>query len=409
MPAYALVWLTLLAGGVAIGASFVCILVVRRWLEPGAAMLGMAGVTAAVYAFNHIANVYQRMDALLYALGFAIASAAGGYALAASLLDKLAHADKPVSLPESTPAGRRSAIIVLACVEPQEYDPSATAEMLVKLQSEDLLDASFTVIPFIFTATKARYRAVGGRSDTRAELRRAGESLERMFEGREAVFDAACSDLDALPQRIAELTSKGFSDFTVVEISIGEPLAMAAAKRAVDAMRPDEHGVTIRYAAPLWDSPRLATLVMRRTMELVARPAETGIVLLGHGQPEAHSRLDPRFDEHETMFLNRIRQMLADKGVPESNIRVAWTEWREPDVTGSVRHLAALGCRRVLVVPACYPFETLDTRLDIPTAIKQSRVDTSVVTVTAPTWNNDPVVIEELRVAALAARHATQG
>lgn len=408
MPASAPVWLTLLAGGVTIGASFVCMLVVRRWLEPGAAMLGMAGVGAVVFAFNQIATTYQRMDALLYALGFTIASAGGGYALAASLLDKLVRAEKPVSLPEAISADGRHAIVLLGCVEPAEYDPGATAEMLAKLQAEELLEASFTVVPFIFTATKARYRAVGGRSDARAELRRAGESLERMLGGREPVFDAACADSNALPARIAGLVRQGFSDFTVVEIAVGESLAMAAAKRAVDAMRPEEHGITVRYAAPLWDSPRIATLVVRRTMELVARPAETGIVLLGHGQPESHSRLDPRFDEHETMFLNRVRQMLADKGVPESNVRVAWTEWREPDVTGSVRHLAALGCRRVLVVPACYPFETLDTRLDVPTAVRQSRLDTSVITVTVPTWNNDAVVIEELRAAATAARQSSQ-
>ena len=134
-----------------------------------------------------------------------------------------------------------------------------------------------------------------------------------------------------------------------------------------------------------------------------AANADTGVVLVGHGQPEERAKAYPSFDEEETVFLNRLRMLLIEKGIAESNVRIAWAEWGDPDVTSTVRHLAALGCQRILVVPAVYPLDAVTTKLDLEIAVRQARVAEGTVATTLPTWRDDDAVIEELRARVVAA------
>ncbi|TLM97710.1 MAG: ferrochelatase, partial [Actinobacteria bacterium] len=108
-------------------------------------------------------------------------------------------------------------------------------------------------------------------------------------------------------------------------------------------------------------------------------------------------------------FLSRVRALLVERGIPDRNVRVAWAEWRDPDVTSSVRHLAALGCRRVIVVPAVSPLDTLGTRLDLEISVRQARVSEGVTVVTLPAWKDDPAVIEELRAQVQRAIAEAEG
>ncbi len=95
--------------------------------------------------------------------------------------------------------------------------------------------------------------------------------------------------------------------------------------------------------------------------------------------------------------------MLLERGVDAESVRVAWADWTTPDVASSVRHLVALGRRRVLVVPAVYPLDTLATRLDLEMAVRQARVNDDVSVVTLPGWRDDEAVIAELRARVLGA------
>jgi len=129
----------------------------------------------------------------------------------------------------------------------------------------------------------------------------------------------------------------------------------------------------------------------------------TGVVLVGAAQPEARSKERRDFDEQEASFLNRVRMRLVERGLPETHIRIAWVEWRTPDVTSAVRHLAAMGCLRIVVSPACFPLDTIRSTLDIEIAIRQARLDPSITAVTLTGYATDPAFAEELRGRALSA------
>jgi sirohydrochlorin ferrochelatase len=404
------------AGAVGTGASLVGILVSKRSYEGFFALLGLVFFVACSWGFGGVTLAYDRLDAIVYALIFALAGIAGGYALISTLLGWLARQGRDgmprlqTPLPEDT---GQSAVIVLGEIEPPDYSPKATAAALEDLAEEGLLKASVGVLPFLFMAQKTRYRAAGGASPSARQLDSVAEKVESVLgsTGRIGELEPAWTEGEkSLATQVAKAAANGFRSVIVAEASIAESLEVDTAKREVDGLRLSEIGVNVTYTGPMWSSERIAGLVANRILAVAGDQLATGVALIGQGQPEDRARDRRDFDEQETSFLNRIRMLLLERGLGEQNVRIAWADWRNPEVTGTVRHLAALGCNRIVVSPACFPFDSITTLLDIHLAVRQARVDESVSVVTLPAWHDDPAFVEELRVGIslaldAAARH----
>jgi protoheme ferro-lyase len=406
------IWAVLLFSAVVAGASFVAVLVVRRHAEFMVAVAGVGSFGLAAYSLFAIATIYERADAVMYAFAFFAAGIVGGWSLASSLLDRLATKPTKLSAPATPPDDNEStAVIVLSCTEPRVYDPTVTAGSLRTLSDEGMIEPSITTLPFMIFAQKTRYRAIGGTSPAAGELIAIAERLERALanSGVTRVDVAGCSGARELSARVLDAVEAGYRTVVVSALAVAESAHQSSAKQRTDALRLEALGVRILYAEGLGTADRLVEMLRDRVLATVADKSDTGVVLVGHGQPEARAKRYPRFDEEETAFLSRVRMSLIGSGVLERSIRVAWAEWRSPDVTSAVRHLAALGCRRVIVLPGAFAVDTIGTRLDLEMAVRQARVEDSVSVVTLPAWSDDEAVIGEMadRVIAELADQAT--
>jgi len=259
--------------------------------------------------------------------------------------------------------------------------------------------SSIGMTPFLYAAQKARYRAAGGQSPSHHQARSTVVRLEQTLD-REAygwIDLVTCQTKDRLDVAVARTVSRGFRRIVVAAISVAESFEIDRSKTVVDALRPEQHGINITYGSPLWSSDTVVNMVAQRIWTSAENePAGTGVALLMHGQPNVHQQTHAHVDVQENAFCNRVRMMLVEKGVPEPNIHLCWMDWRAPDVTETVRHLAALGCERILVVPACYPFDSMTTMLDLPIAVRQARVADHVYVTTLAAWGEDPCVAEAL-------------
>lgn len=418
MATNTLIWMALVVGAVGTGASFAGILVARRSLEGIMGLVGFASFVLCAWGFGGITLTYDRMDASIYAFLFAAAGIAGGYALVSTLSGWMAKRARggsshiPASLPDNPGT---VAVLVLGEVEPPTYSPTATAAALEDLADEGLLKASIGVLPFLFMSQKTRYRAAGGMSPAARQLDSVTERLRDLLSGHKTVGrleSAWCEGEHSLASRVAGEVARGFRSIVVAEAVIAESLEIDTAKRAVDALRLGDIGVSVTYAGPLWGSERIAHLVAERIMQVVGEVNAAGIVLVGQGQPEDRARDRRDFDSQETAFLNRVRMLLLEHSLTEQNVMIAWAEWRTPEVTSTVRHLAALGCKRIVVAPACFPFDSIATVLDLQLAVRQARVEDGVSVLTLPAWHDDPAFAEELSsdisgVLGTATEHAT--
>jgi protoheme ferro-lyase len=401
---HASLWIVLIVGAILFGVALVGILVSRRTLEPVFATAALGAFACAAWAFGELSIVYDRFDVLLWALVFGVAAFGGGYALASTLLSTIAAHPRrlaaPIQLPDDTGT---TAVILLGDVDPDVYDERWTAADLDKLSDEGLLHVSIPILPFLFFAQKARYRAVGGVSPAAKQLQALAERVSDAVKGTKVarVEPAWLGGERDLAVRVLRLAEHGFRTIVIDEVMIAGSLELDEAKRRVDALRLSDLGVSVTYTESLWGAERIAALVAERVMAVAADPAETGVVLVGLGQPEERARSCGSFDEHETGFLTRVRLLLLDRGISENNVRLAWADWHGPDVTSAVRHVAALGCTRVVVAPACFPLDTVETMLELPLSVRQARIDEQVSVVSLNAWHDDPALVEELRARTL--------
>jgi len=281
----------------------------------------------------------------------------------------------------------------------------AIALEIQDLSSAGLPEATIGVTPFLYAAQKARYRAVNGRSNSAAQAKAICERLETALDReRFARVDlVTCIGRDSLAAAVVRLQATGYSRVVVASLSVAESFQMDRAKGEVDALRPDLHGMRVAYTTPLWASDSIANMIAERIATFLVEPENTGAVLVMHGQSESRERTHPTFDVQENAFANRVRMLLSERGLSESNVRLCWAEWRSPDITESVRHLAALGCTRIVVAPVCYPLETIATVLDMAVAVRQARVEPHVYVTTLPAWGDDPLVADALAEAVREA------
>lgn len=397
-------WIALIACGALAGVAMVGALALTRRAQPLAIIVMLAALSGSAWGLTTLIAEAGRFDVAAAATMLGIASAFSGYSLGAGLL----LSARPRAVPPAglEPGGDdpRTAVIVLADIEPRTYSPADAASVMRLMEEADVPPVPITLAPFLFAGQRARYQGVGGLSPAHDSVRAVAMRLRTLLDA-ETFADpviATCDRDDPLSEVVAGAVSAGHRTVIVASLAVGSGRPADAAMRAVDALRPPDAGVRVMDAGVLWYSDAVASLVARRALSACEGAEDsTGVVLVAHGQPPAWERMYPDYDGREIAFLSRVQGLLVDGGLRPGNVRVAWSGWRDPDVPEAVRHLAALGCARVLVSPACDPVECLDTLLDLPAAVRIARV--SVPTRVLSAWGDAPEVAEALASAVRKA------
>lgn len=408
-------WLALFAGAVISGTAFVGLLVLKRPAEPLMALLLLTGAVACSWGIFEISSYYDRVEVLILSSLLAVASFAGGYWLGAAMLPLMDQKKQPsIKTPAAFDRAQgRIAAILLADIDAPEYEPSSVAGDAALMGSLASSGLWVVATPMLYAAQKARYRAIGGSSFSMPQALAMAERVESLLPddtGITKVAIATCSDELALDAIVANLANEGFDRIIVAGIAIGESYASDRAKVLVDQLRLPEHGVQIAYTAPLWGSERLSLMISDRVRFSANDLATAGIALVMNGQPEHHRVTHPAFDVQETAFCSRIRAHLVEHGANEQLVRYCSLEWRSPDLTETLRHLVAFQCKEILVVPACMPFETVSSHLDLMLAIRSARVDDMTEVQTLGNWGTEAetsAIVAEA-ISELSAEMQTQ-
>jgi protoheme ferro-lyase len=399
-------WLLLLLSSIGSGAAVCVAIVVPRkrdliWVP--VAVLALAIALAALIA---IARTAGRADTTIAASFIALGFVLGGFALASSFVPAATR------LPAPDPPARvgthdvRLRFILLADAEPEAYDPR-----LVTLAFDDLAGAEVNLPPdaartFAYMAEKARYRATGV-SPSRYEVFALAEHVHEalVLRGTDGVVIPAWTNT---PPRLADVVAREVEDgarhFVVLPLEVSESRRTDLAYRELAALGLDELGVTVRCSPALWGSPEIGGAVAAHILtQLEDGPtAEDGVILTLPGQPDAWQRDYPAWIEQETYFVQRVRALLVDGGLAEDHVRMAYLDWQPPDVAEAARHLAAIGCRRIVVSPSVMPFDSLETLVDLRITAEQAQDESDALVIVVPAWGDDT------HVAAAIAEEMTK-
>lgn len=396
-------WVALLLGAVSAGAAAVALLVAPPRIE--AVSLAAAGLSAAASAWglSVVAHTLSDTRATIVAAFLGLAAAAGGYWLASSLLPLLARPRRVTPLTAAHVEAGRTAYVLLSRAEPERYRPRATASAAVQASEPGSLFVPSAVLPFVFAATKGRYRMSSGQSPARETVRGVATRLTRTLQVPEVPV-AWCEPPEHLAETVKSLALSGCARIVVGTLGVAPGRPEELARRGVAGLEFEDAAVSVAFAEPLWDAEVVAELVAARVTSFAAGDEAAGVVLALDAQPPAWEITHPEFDAQVAAFAGRVSSLLAEAGIPEANVRTGWTDWRSPDVTETVRHLAALGCTRIAVVPAVAPTESLATMLDLGRAASLARTESEVRIL--PPWGNDQAVAVALAEAMRTAKRA---
>jgi protoheme ferro-lyase len=394
-------WTALLAGATLTGLALVGVMGFRERRDLVAGIGGVAAFLLSVAGVVGIAIASPRLEETVVAALLGVAAFLGGFALGGALLAQLAPDPPTPALPDPLPDPLPDlGVVLLADAEPERYEPGAISRELRMLADAGVELPPETTRVFVYASEKARFKAAAGstaRDTVRAVAVRLRDRLAE--ESGDVHVSVAWSDgRPLLDEAVADLVRQGVRRIVVTELATAETTATEHAMRRLDALRLRPLGVRVAYAPGLWASPLLAEHLADRVMKALedADPAECGAALLGYGRPEELATLSPDAEERELLFQQRVRALLVERGFDAARVRLGWVEWQEPGVTEVVRHLAALGCERIVVLPATLPVDTVSSLLDIHDAIETARVEKTSEVVLLPAWGEDTVVVEAL-------------
>ncbi|HZL05059.1 MAG TPA: ferrochelatase, partial [Coriobacteriia bacterium] len=191
----------------------------------------------------------------------------------------------------------------------------------------------------------------------------------------------------------------GFTRLVVAVAGADGAFESASAIHAAEETLSLSHPQARLVIAPsIWRIEALATRLAERILETTRGidPGLVGVALLAEGTPKQWEADYATWTEHETYFLQRVRLLLTERGINANAVRIGWLEWQSPDVTETVRHLAATGCERIIVVPATAASSTLGTMVDLPHLIDSARLPDAVHALALSAWNDDPGMADAL-------------
>lgn len=383
-------WIALLICSFAFGACTVAAMVLPRHFSFLGGLAAIAGLLGALHALANISQAYSSSIAIGSAIGVIVVGTALGYLTTTSLIPHLARASTPPSLAIPEGAEDKTGVVLLTCSEPVLYDPRAVAYEQSLFCESGALDLPPAALPFVFLTQKSRYRAAGGVSPSGSSARSLAEKVAAMWsaESRPLIDLASCHDPGELAAAASRQAARGARAIAIVVLGPADsPFLERSLALLADACEP---GPAIVVADPVWNDAALAECAAERILrhgEGVA-PENLGVALVCPGAPEAWEQRYVAAADTENYFVQRVRMQLIDSGLQSDHVRVAWLDWRSPDVIETVRHLAAVDCKRIIVIPLTMPLPTLDTVLDLERMISFAHVPAEVQLVTLGAWGD---------------------
>jgi protoheme ferro-lyase len=295
-----------------------------------------------------------------------------------------------------------TAILYFTHGEPEAYDPLAWIRQFREFDAEKIPFVPFLVRPFFLYRVRQKYAQVGG-SHHRQMHARMLQSLERAFrEQGDCTTRFYLCFLDDNPRpdvAVIQALNAGASALIVSEVFLTISNHTAEGEKLIRDLHPEDYGVAVRFTGPLWDSETLQSMFLARANQAIGTTdkGKIGVILVGHGQPDAWDREFPTETEQETLFRQRILERFVDDGYTSENLGLAWMEFKEPRPAVEVEALVARGVEKIVYFSAAISADCIHSACDTPALMHQARVPQGFPRLNLGAWNDDPLVIQAIK------------
>ena len=394
--------LALLAGTL-FGATLVGLLTCKvKWIAPFA-VLCIALLASAVVLVYFMPSGDRWLAAILVAIAVVI-----GYAFTTLWFlsgDRPREMPSLVDNPPSNPG--HLAVVYFSHGESEEYDQLAWLHQFREFDHQKLRFMPRLARPFFFTVLRSKYMKGSSRhcsmhcqmmAKLEEDYRKDGLSDVRFY----------LSFLDAEPRpdvAAAKAFNDGAKTIVVANVFLTVSNHTAEGDELVENLHLEKRGVRVLYTEPLWNSAQLRQSFIEKA-NIAVPPEEratTGVLLVGHGQPDEWDVEFATETEHENRFREQLRDDFIQQGYRPENVRLAWMAFKEPNTTDAVNSLAASGIKKMIFFSAAISADGIHSQSDIPELVEKAKASKQVEVIDLGAWNDHPLVIKAIREKIEAA------
>jgi protoheme ferro-lyase len=296
-----------------------------------------------------------------------------------------------------------TAVVYFTHGEPETYNPIGWINQFKEFDEQEIKFIPFPFRPLFVRALRKSYLRVG-KSHHRSTHMEMMKSLERTFrESGDESTQFYLSFLDDEPRpdaAVIQALNEGASRVIVSEVFLTISNHTAEGEELISELEVTEKfGIPVKYTGPLWDSDTLKSMFVSRANANLGdfSKEETGILLVGHGQPDEWDVEWATLTEQETSFRQDILNLLAKDGYRLENLSLAWMEFKEPKPAVKVEEFVKNGVRQVLYFSAAISADAIHSQYDVPELVHEAKVPKGTVFKNLGAWNNDPIVIQAIR------------
>jgi len=295
------------------------------------------------------------------------------------------------------------AVVYMTHGEPPTYDPIGWINQFREFDEQGIAFVPYLARPFFAYALRQKYLKVG-RSDHHSMHERMLRSLERAYraDGDSTTrFYLSFLDDDPRPDAaVIRALNDGASRVVVSEVFLTISNHTAEGEELIrDLKVPERFGIPLSFTGPLWDSEPLKEMFVRRANDNLGgvEKSRTGVLLVGHGQPQEWDAEWPTETSQEIGFRTDVLARLVADGFSRDLVGLAWMEFREPKVGRAVEDLGGKGIERLLYFSAAISADAIHSQYDTPELVERARLPAGVATVNLGAWNDDPLVIRAIK------------
>ena len=313
--------------------------------------------------------------------------------------------DRPRELPNlaSRPVSNPGhlGVVYFSHGESEEYDQLAWLHQFREFDEQKLKFMPRLVRPFFFTVLRSKYMKGSSRHCSMhcQMMERLAEDFNK--EGRDEV-KFYLSFLDAEPRpdvAAAKAYNEGASTIVVANVFLTVSNHTKEGDELVDKLGLEERGVRVLYTEPLWNSELLRRSFLEKADQVIPpqERATTGVLLVGHGQPDEWDKEFGTETEQEDLFRQKLRSDFIERGYRPENVRLAWMAFKEPNTTDVVNSLAASGIKKMIYFSAAISADGIHSQSDIPELVEKAKASKQVEVIDLGAWNDHPMVIAAIR------------
>jgi hypothetical protein len=272
------------------------------------------------------------------------------------------------------PGDGHTAIIYLTHGEPETYDPIGWINTFKELDKTNVPFIPYLARPFFLYQLRQEYLRVGKSNHRQMHIRMIA-SLEKQFRAE------------------GDTTTRFYLVFLTVSNHTAEGIEL------IESVKPEEHGASLKFAGPLWDSKTLQSMFLQRANGYVGNTdkSKVGVLLVGHGQPDEWDKEFPTETAQEISFRQEILKLFEQDGYKRENLSQAWMEFKEPRPAKKVEEIVRNGAQEVVFFAASISADSIHSQYDVPELVHAARVPNGFPLVNLGAWNDDPIVIRAIK------------